>query len=75
MSGTAITRSQRISKIGVMDTLHAADEKDLSWEDVEGVSDHDMPALVGDPADLAGQLHRHRRRARHIVVGHGGDVG
>lgn len=25
-----------------------------------GVSDHDMPALVGDPADLAGQLHRHR---------------
>ena len=36
MSGTAITRSQRVSKIGVMDTLHAADEKDLSWEDVEG---------------------------------------
>lgn len=36
MSGTAIMRSQRVSKIGVMDTLHAADEKDLSWEDVEG---------------------------------------
>ncbi len=46
LSGNAITRSQRVSKTSVMDTFHAADEKGVSREDVEGMSGREAYALL-----------------------------
>lgn len=46
LSGTAIAGSQRVSKTSVMDTFHAADEKGVAWEDVEGISDPEAYALL-----------------------------
>ena len=39
LSATAIARAQPVSKTSVVDTFHAADEKGVAWEDVEGMSD------------------------------------
>ena len=38
-SATAMARAQPVSKTSVVDTFHAADEKGVAWEDVEGMSD------------------------------------
>ena len=39
LSATVIARTQPVSKTSVVDTFHAADERGVAWEDVEGMSD------------------------------------
>ena len=46
LSGNAIARTQSVSKTSVMDTFHAADEKGVSWDDVEPMSDAEAYALL-----------------------------
>ena len=46
LSGNAIARTQSVSKTSVMDTFHAADEKGVSWDDVEPMTDADAYALL-----------------------------
>ena len=46
LSATAIARAQPVSKTSVVDTFHAADEKGVAWEDVEGMSDAEAHALL-----------------------------
>lgn len=46
LSGNAIARTQSVSKTSVMDTFHAADEKGVSWDDVEPMSDSEAYALL-----------------------------
>lgn len=46
LSATAIARAQPVSKTSVVDTFHAADEKGVAWEDVEGMSDAEAYALL-----------------------------
>ncbi|WP_066832897.1 transposase [Collinsella ihumii] len=45
LSGNAIARTQSVSKTSVMDTFHAADEKGVSRDDVEPMSDSEAYAL------------------------------
>lgn len=46
LSATAIARTQPVSKTSVMDAFHAADEKGVAWEDVEGMTDAQAYALL-----------------------------
>lgn len=46
LSGNAIARSQGVSKTSVVDTLRAAGEKGVAWEDVEGMPDAEAYALL-----------------------------
>lgn len=46
MSRNAIARTQSVSKTSVVDTFHAADEKVVSWDDVEPMSDAEAYALL-----------------------------
>ena len=46
LSGTAIARTQGMSKTSVMDAFHAADDRGVAWEDVEGMSDAEAYALL-----------------------------
>lgn len=46
LSATAIARTQPVSKTSVVDTFHAADERGVAWEDVEGMTDAEAYALL-----------------------------
>lgn len=46
LSGTAIARTQGMSKTSVMDAFHAADERGVAWEDVERMGDAEAYALL-----------------------------
>lgn len=39
LSATVIARTQPVSRTSVIDTFHAADERGVAWEDVEGMPD------------------------------------
>ena len=68
LSGNAIARTQSVSKTSVMDTFHAADEKGVSWGDVEQLQDlpgPDLPRHVLPPSlSVAWRAERRRRRCR-----------
>ena len=45
LSRNAMTRALGVSKTSVTDTLRAAGEKGVSWEDAEGMSDAEAYAV------------------------------
>ena len=71
LSATVIARTQPVSKTSVIDTLHAADERGVAWEDVEGMSDAEAYAPLFPERVHEGPVYRdpdwdrvHRELAR-----------
>ena len=66
-----IARTQPVSKTSVIDTFHAADERGVAWEDVEGMPDAEAYALLFPERAHEGPVYRdpdwdrvHRELAR-----------
>ena len=75
LSGNAMTRALGVSKTSVTDTLRAAGEKGVSWEDAEGTSDAEAYALLFPERVHEGPVyadpdweHVHRELAREGVT-------
>ena len=71
LSATVIARTQPVSKTSVIDTFHAADERGVAWEDVEGMPDAEAYALLFPERAHEGPVYRdpdwdrvHRELAR-----------
>ena len=62
LSATAMARTQPVSKTSVFGTFHAADEKGVAQEDVEGVTDAEAYALLFPERVHDGPVYAHDRR-------------